>query len=46
MKRFYRLLAIRWFALTTPAHSPMNTLAEREWARKVRLLSVCGSLSQ
>ncbi|MDQ2903707.1 MAG: GGDEF domain-containing protein [Ktedonobacteraceae bacterium] len=41
MKHFYRLLTTRWFALTTPAHSPMNTLAEREWTRKVRLLSVC-----
>ncbi|MBA2284047.1 MAG: hypothetical protein H0W02_01045, partial [Ktedonobacteraceae bacterium] len=41
MKRFYRLLTTRWFALTTPSHSPMSTLAEREWVRKVRLLSIC-----
>ncbi|MEO6888636.1 MAG: GGDEF domain-containing protein [Ktedonobacteraceae bacterium] len=41
MKRVYRLLTSRWFALTTPPHSPMTTLTEREWMRKVRLLSVC-----
>jgi diguanylate cyclase (GGDEF)-like protein/putative nucleotidyltransferase with HDIG domain len=40
MKRFSFRLFLWWFALTAPTRTSMSTLAEREYERKRRLLSL------
>ncbi len=40
MKHFTDQLFSRWYALMTPAYSPLTTLKERETMRKRRLLSI------
>jgi diguanylate cyclase (GGDEF)-like protein/putative nucleotidyltransferase with HDIG domain len=39
MKRLAQMALSRWQVLTSPARTPMTTLAEREYERKRRLLS-------
>src|SRR5450631_914858 len=40
MKFFLQRLSARWFATTTPTHTPLITIEARETRRKRRLLSV------